>query len=92
MKYLTRFLLLMIGFALTTAGLMMWRASGFSLEGIWFVDNGYRPHALHVLVLGLAMIPPSLWEIFVLESEMQSGGQTGNSVSTATTEPSDDRS
>lgn len=93
MKYLTRFLLLMIGFALTTTGLMMWRAIGFSFEGVWFVDNGYRPHALHVLVLGLAMIPPALWEIFVLESEMQAGNQTGdNKVSPATTEPSDERS
>ena len=72
MKYLTRFLLLMIGFALTTAGLMMWRATGFSFDGILFVDNNYRPHPLHLLILGLAMIPPSLWEIFVLESEMQS--------------------
>ena len=71
MKYLTRFLLLLIGFALTTAGLMMWRSIGFSFDGIWFVDNDYRPHALHVLILGLAMIPPSLWEIFVLETEMQ---------------------
>ncbi len=80
MKYLTRFLLLLIGFALTTAGLMMWRAIGFSFEGIWLVDNGYRPHALHLLILGLAMIPPSLWEIFVLESEMQGAGrQSGSS-------------
>ena len=75
MKYLTRFLLLMIGFALTAAGLMMWRATGFSFEGIWFVDNDYRPHALHLLILGLAMIPPSLWEIFLLESEMQSAAR-----------------
>lgn len=67
MRYLTRFLLLMVGFALTTAGLMMWRSVGFSFDGIWFVDNGYRPHGLHLLILGLAMIPPSLWEIFVLE-------------------------
>ncbi len=69
MRYLTRFLLLMIGFALTTFGLMMWRAVGFSFEGIWFFDNDFQPHALHVLILGLAMIPPSLWEIFVLETE-----------------------
>lgn len=73
MKYLTRFLLLMTGFALTTAGLMMWRASGFSFDGIWFFDNDYRPHALHLLILGVAMIPPSLWEIFLLESDMQAG-------------------
>ena len=70
MRYLGRFLLLMVGFALTTAGLMMWRAVNFSFDGVWLVDNGFRLHPLHVLILGLAMIPPSLWEIFVLESEV----------------------
>ena len=89
MKYLTRFLLLLIGFALTTAGLMMWRAIGFSFDGIWFVDNGYRPHALHLLILGLAMIPPSLWEIFVLESEMQQ--EASRSTPGETSGPVDDR-
>lgn len=78
MKYLTRFLLLMIGFALTTAGLMMWRAVGFSFDGIWLVDNDYRPHALHVLILGLAMIPPALWEIFLLEVRLQGPVTEGN--------------
>lgn len=73
MKYLTRFLLLMIGFALTTAGLMMWRATGFSFDGMLFFDNGFRPHALHLLVLGISMIPPSLWEIFLLESHRDAG-------------------
>jgi len=93
MKYLTRFLLLMIGFALTAGGLMMWRAVGFSFEGIWFVDNGYRPHALHVLILGLAMIPPSLWEIFVLESEMQAGdGRTAKAHPASEEEATGDRS
>ena len=68
MKYLLRFVLLSMGFALTTAGLMLWHADGFSFQGIWFVDNAYQLHPLHVLILGLAMIPPSLWEIFVLEN------------------------
>ncbi|MFV2090954.1 MAG: hypothetical protein ACC642_09860 [Pseudomonadales bacterium] len=68
MKYLGRFLLLMMGFALTTAGLMMWHSIGFSFDGVWFFNNDFRPHALHVLILGLAMIPPALWEIFILES------------------------
>lgn len=66
MKYLTPFLLLMAGFALTTAGLMMWRSSNFSFEGVWLLS--LRPHPLHILVLGLAMIPPALWEIFILEN------------------------
>jgi hypothetical protein len=58
-----------MGFALIAAGLMMWRAVGFSFDGIWFFDNDYRPHALHLLVLGLAMVPPALWEIFLLEHQ-----------------------
>jgi hypothetical protein len=73
MKYLSRFLLLMIGFALTTAGLMMWRATGFSFDGVLLFDNDYRPHPLHLLVLGISMIPPSLWEIFLLESHRDAG-------------------
>lgn len=68
MKYLFRFVLLSLGFALTTAGLMLWHADGFSFRGIWFIDNAYQLHPLHVLILGLAMIPPALWEIFVLET------------------------
>jgi len=73
MRYLSRFLLLTAGFALTAAGLMMWRAIDFSFDGIFFFDNGYRPHALHVLILGLAMIPPTLWEIFLLEHPNRDG-------------------
>jgi len=73
MRYLSRFLLLTAGFALTAAGLMMWRAIDFSFDGIFFFYNGYRPHALHVLILGLAMIPPTLWEIFLLEHPNRDG-------------------
>jgi hypothetical protein len=69
MRYLTRFLLLTGGFALTTAGLMMWRAVDFGFDGIWPFQVGFRLHGLHLLVLGLAMIPPALWEIFLLELE-----------------------
>lgn len=69
MRYLSRFLLLTVGFALTTSGLMAWHASHFSFTGLWFVDNDYRLHPLHLLILGLAMIPPTLWEIFILEHQ-----------------------
>lgn len=69
MKYFLRFLLLTLGFALTTAGLMFWRGQGFSFDGIWLVDNGFRLHPLHLLIVGLAMIPPALWEIFLLEHQ-----------------------
>ena len=74
MRYFIRFALLTVGFALTCAGLMAWHERGFDFTGIWFVDNDYRPHALHVLILGLALIPPSLWEIFILEHQRGNGG------------------
>lgn len=67
MKYLTSFLLLAMAFALTTVGLMLWHAQDFGFQGIWFFDNDYKPHPIHFLVLGIAMIPPALWEIFMLE-------------------------
>jgi hypothetical protein len=67
MRYALRFLLLTLAFALTTAGLMFWHEQEFSFQGIWLVDNGFRLHPLHLLIVGLAMIPPALWEIFLLE-------------------------
>ena len=73
MKYFLRFLLLTIGFALTTAGLMFWHAQDFSFAGIWLTDDGLRLHPLHLLVVGLAMIPPALWEIFLLEHHERRG-------------------
>jgi hypothetical protein len=73
MRYLLRFVLLTAGFALTTAGLMLWHAVDFSFQGLWLLDDGFRPHPLHVLILGLAMIPPALWEIFILESRARDG-------------------
>ncbi len=69
MRYFLRFLLLTLGFALTTAGLMSWHADDFSFHGVWLVDNDFRLHPLHLLILGLAMIPPALWEIFLLEHQ-----------------------
>jgi hypothetical protein len=69
MKYLGRFVLLMTAFALTTAGLMAWRDLGFAFEDVWPVGGAPRLHPLHLLMLGLAMIPPALWEVFLLERD-----------------------
>ena len=68
MRYLLRFLLLTFGFALTTLGLVYWQHQGFEFEGLWLVDNGFRPHPLHIMVIGIALIPTAMWEIFVLDS------------------------
>jgi hypothetical protein len=73
MRYLLRFLLLTAAFALTSAGLMFWHAEGFSFRGIWFLDGELSLHPLHLLIVGLAMIPPALWEIFLLEQTRNDG-------------------
>jgi len=67
MKYFARFVLLMAGFALTTTGLMGWQDLDFGFDGVWPLEDGFGLHPLHLLMLGLAMIPPALWELFLLE-------------------------
>ena len=66
MKYLAGFLLLTAGSALTTAGLATWQHQAFAFSGLWSMSGG--PHPIFILVLGIAMIPPALWEIFLLEN------------------------
>ena len=66
-RMLFRCVLLAIGFAATTFGLIQWQALGFSFRGVTPFDAGFRLHPLHYLIVGIAMIPPSLWEIFLLE-------------------------
>lgn len=69
MRYFLRFVLLALGFALTTAGLMFWHGRGFTFVGVWPASESLQLHPLHLLIVGLAMIPPSLWEIFLLEQQ-----------------------
>ncbi|MEM7219107.1 MAG: hypothetical protein AAF515_12130 [Pseudomonadota bacterium] len=67
MHYFLRFMLLATGFCLFTYGLLSWQADRFTLVGIMPFGADFRWQGLHFLTLGLAMIPPSLWEIFQLE-------------------------
>lgn len=67
MKRIFSFLLLAGGFALATLGLMLWQEREFSFAGLWSLAQG--PHPLFALVVGLAGIPPALWELFILESQ-----------------------
>ena len=76
MRFFIRFLLLAAGFALFTFGLLKWSTDGFALGGLLPFTDGYRTQGLHYLILGLAMIPPSLWEIFNLERRSQRLTQT----------------
>ena len=73
MRFFVRFLLLTTAFALTTAGLIFWHAEGFSFRGVLVLGDDFRLHPLHLLILGLAMIPPALWEIFLLEQTGHDG-------------------
>ncbi len=66
MKYLAAFLLLTAGSALTTAGLILWQEHSFGFTAMWTLADGLHP--LFLLTVGIAMIPPALWEIFLLES------------------------
>jgi len=68
LKYLARCVLLTLGFALTTYGLVAWQHAGFSFSGIWPNFADLRVHPVHLLVLGLAMIPPAIWELFLLDA------------------------
>lgn len=72
-RYLIRFILLTLGFALTTLGVLRWQAIGFSLSGIWPIADEFQSHPVYVIVLGLALIPPTLWEIFILEQRSVAG-------------------
>lgn len=78
MRYLLRFILLCVAGALTSFGLVYWHDTGFSMEGFWLVDNGFRPHPVHILALGLAMIPTTIWEIFLLDLKRAAPGGDGN--------------
>ena len=68
-RYLIRFILLSLGFALTTYGLLAWQQIGFELNTFWPMAETLAVHPVHKMVLGLALIPPTLWEIFILAEE-----------------------
>ena len=71
-RYLIRFLLLTIGFALTTTGLLAWEQLNFDLANVWPLADEFAAHPIYAMVLGLALIPPTLWEIFLLENKTDS--------------------
>jgi hypothetical protein len=66
-RFIIRFLLLSLGFALTTSGLLAWQQINFDLSNVWPISGAFDTHPVYAIVIGLALIPPTLWEIFVLE-------------------------
>ncbi len=67
LRYLIRYALLVSAFALTSFGLMQWQSADFDTYTVWPFAGSMKLHPLHSLLLGLVMIPLSLWEIFLLE-------------------------
>ena len=67
-KYLVRFLLLTAAFALTTGGILGWESIQFDLAGIWPFADELSWHPVHAIIIGLALLPPTIWEIFLLET------------------------
>jgi len=76
--FLLRLMLLATGFCLFTFGLLVWQADEFSLTGLLPFTESYRWQGLHYLMVGLAMIPPSLWEIFHWERDLRSTNTTSD--------------
>ncbi len=66
LKYCIRYLLLIAGFAFLTFGMINWSRDAFSMQGIWFFDGPNILHPLLFVIIGVAMIPPAMWEIFSL--------------------------
>lgn len=81
LRYAFRFFLLTLATALLTYGLLDWAGGGFDFEGILLYDNDWRPHPLHITACGLAMLPPSIWEIFQLEILREGHAGDGNAAS-----------
>ena len=73
-RYFWRCLLLMAAFALTTFGLLQWQAERFVMPCSWPIAEPFGApfttaglHPMYYLLLGVILIPLSLWEIFLLE-------------------------
>lgn len=72
LKYCIRYMLLVVGFALLTYGMINWSREDFSMQGIWFFDGSNPLHPLYFIIIGVAMIPPAMWEIFSLQQGQKS--------------------
>lgn len=66
-RLLIRFIVLAAASSAVAYGLLAWQHQGFTLVGVWLVDNDWRLHPVHFLVLGIGLIPPTMWDIFAME-------------------------
>ena len=70
-KFLLRYCLLAATAALLGYGLVAWHDRGMAIEGLLLYDNDWRPHPMHLLVLGISLLPMAMWEVFALDVKQQ---------------------
>lgn len=67
-RLLIRLVVLAAASSAVAYGLLAWQHDGFTLAGVLFVDNDWRLHPVHFLVVGIGLIPPTMWDIFAMET------------------------
>jgi hypothetical protein len=72
-QHLLRYLLLAAAFSLTTYGLIAWHEVDYGFSDVWPFGGPLALHPVHLLALGVAMIPASLWEIFAIDHRGRKG-------------------
>ncbi len=79
LRLLLRFLLLALGFALSTHGMLGWQEIHFDMSRMWTWGEDIGLHPVFIMIFGLALIPPTLWEIFILEISRDDDSDTPTS-------------
>lgn len=75
MRYSFRLGLLVVGMASATLGIVYWQHVGFVFEGLWF-ENGFKLHPLHLVAVGVIIVPPTMLDIFALDGSRPSAAPT----------------
>lgn len=68
LRYVVSYILLTLGMACLTYGLIAWADTRFDMHGFWLYNADWRLHPVHVLIVGIGLVPPAIWEIFALET------------------------
>lgn len=71
LKFLLRYCLLAAAAALLSYGLVAWHDRGMAIDGLLLYDNDWRPHPMHLLVLGICLLPIAMWQVFALDVEQE---------------------
>ena len=77
-RLVIRFIVLAAASSAVAYGLLAWQHQGFTLVGVWLVDNDWRLHPVHFLMVGIGLIPPTMWDIFAMEmhaAKRRAGGE-----------------